>query len=190
MSEFIRKFNVPTYSSASTYYLRDVVKVVSSGKEYYFVSVQAGHASTLDTSLFQSNSYWKRFDDPNLLFSDVWSPSYSTMVMTEQRVRDGSMNDGCTKISPDGINTSILNYSLTFESVSDQEAFSLLCFLDFMGSKRAFKWAVPPPYDNTLSFNFVSSKHTFNKKNDNTISVEIRQSFVIYGVGAGQEKLI
>lgn len=187
MAELIRKFNISSYSSLTTYAKYDVVKHVVSDKEYYFVSVHGGHSGQLNTSTLISNTYWKRFDDTNVAFSDIWRPSFSTSVNAETRVRDGTVEDGVTKITPDGINTSTLSFSLVFDNLEDVEAKSLLCYLDFMGGKRAFRWFVPSPYDQLLTFTFTSAKHAFNKKNDSSITVTIEQSFMIFGVGAGQQ---
>jgi len=187
MADIIRKFNVPTYGASTIYDKYDVVKVTSSSKEYYFVSTVDGNRSNLNTTNRLSNTYWKRFDDVAIDFADVWTPSYSTSAETEPRVVNARMEDGVTSLARDGINTTPLRYNLAFDNIRDREAKSLLCFFDFVGAKRSFKWTVPPPYEKQLSFTFVNLSHMFSKKDNNSISINIEQSFVIYGVGAGQQ---
>lgn len=190
MGDFIRKFDIPLYSGSRIYGKYEIVKQTSiNNSEYYFVSAQDSNQTHMDTSGFQtSNVWWKRIDDFNNDFSSIWTPSYTTAVEVEPRVVDSTLDDGTTLIARDGINTVPLKFTLVFENIKDVEAKSLLCFFDYMGASRAFNWTIPTPYNTQLKFNLLSLKHSFVKKNCHTITVAIEQSFVIFGVGAGQVK--
>jgi phage-related protein len=188
MAEIIKKYDIDTYSSTATYAKHDVVKVVNGSSFYYFVSARDNNKSNLDTGSYTSNSWWKRFDDFNNDFADVWTPSYTTNAAVEPRVINATLEDGVTQLARDGINTNILAFNLIFENVSNREAKSLLCFFELQGASRAFQWTVPEPYNKRLKFELVSISHQYIKKNVNTVSVTIQQSFVIFGVGAGQQK--
>lgn len=188
MAEYIRKYNIPTYSSSTIYDKHSVVKVANGNSEYYFVSIQDGNVGNLDTSSFTSGAWWIRFDDYTHDFSKVWEPTYSTSVDTEPRIVNAVLEDGVTQMARDGINTTPLKFNLSFENISDREAFSLLCFFDYMGSSRSFLWVAPPPYSKLLTFCFSALHHVYTKENVNAVNIGIESSFVIFGIGAGQQK--
>ncbi len=188
MGEYIRKYDIATYSSGNIYNRYDVVKVANGHSEYYFVSAKDSNHANLDTSGYTSNSWWKRFDDYNNDFADIWEPTYSTSVDMEPKVLNSSLDDGATLLARDGINTSVLKFNLNFQDITDIEAKSLLCFADYMGANRSFFWTTPPPYGLRLSFSFSSLRHVFNKKNVNQVNMAIERSFTIFGIGAGQQK--
>jgi len=188
MGDYIKKFDIPTYSTLTIYDKYDVVKRASGNKEYYFVSVHDGNIGQLDISGFTSNTHWKRFDDYNSNFNDIWVPTYSTSVEVEPRVINSSLDEGMTLMSRDGINTIPLRYKLSFENISDREAKSLLCYCDYIGASRSFNWITPKPYEKRLTFSLASAQHTYQKRNVNTINISIERSYAIFGVGAGQQK--
>ncbi len=188
MGDYIRKFNVPTYSSGTSYAKYDIVKATNSNQQYYFVSTHDGNVGNINTSTMASSSHWKRFDDYNNDFADVWSPTFNTSVSTEPRVINSSLEDGTTLVARDGINTTPLRFQLSFENITDKEAFSLVCFADFLGGSRSFNWTVPTPYDKLLTFDLVNAQHNFVRKNVNNVTFSIESSNVIFGIGAGQVK--
>ncbi len=189
MGDYIRKFDISTYSGSRIYAKYDVVKISNgSNGEYYFVSAKDSNVGQLDSGAFTSNSFWKRFDDFDNDFADIWVPSYTSSVETEPRVVNATLDDGTTQLSREGINTVPLKFTLTFENIKDKEAFSLLCFFDFLGNSRAFVWTVPTPYNKRLKFSLTAVKHSFTKKDVHTVNIAIEQSFVIFGIGAGQQK--
>jgi len=188
MGDIIRKFTIPTYSSGTVYSKYDVVKVTSSNKEYYFVSIhEGGNTNNINTGNLLSNSFWKRFDDINVDINDIWTPSYTSSVNAEPRTNTSQLEDGTTLMGNDGINGKIIRFQLNFENIGDKEAFSLLCFADFVGPKRAFNWTAPSPYEKRLKFNLAAIRHTFESKNRNNVSISIEAAFTIFGVGAGQQ---
>jgi len=188
MGDYIRKFDIPAYNSSTMYNQYAVVKRTSTNKEYYFVAVRGGNTNQLDTSGLTSNAWWKRFDDFDSDFDTIWTPTYSTSVEIEPRVINAALDDGTTQLARDGINTIPLRYKLTFENVGDAEAKSLLCFCDYIGASRSFRWTTPPPYDKRLAFCLAGVQHTYQRKNVNTVNMNIERSYVIFGVGAGQQK--
>jgi phage-related protein len=188
MGDYIRKFDIPAYSAATVYDKYAVVKRANGNSEYYFVSARDSNLAQLDTSGYTSNSYWKRFDDFNNDFGSVWTPSYTTSAEVEPRVINATFDDGVTQLARDGINETPLRFNLVFENIGDSEAKSLLCFFELMGSSRSFRWTTPEPYSKLLTFSMTNLRHAFLKKNVHNVSVGIEQSFVIFGVGAGQQK--
>ncbi len=188
MAEIITKFNIPTYSSASTYAKFDVVKVVNGNSFYYFVSALDNNKNNLNTGTYVSSVWWKRFDDYTTDFADVWQASYSTSADVSPRIIDATLDEGTTQLARDGINSVRLAFSLVFENVSDKEALSLLTYFDYQGATRAFFWTTPTPYEKRLAFQLVSLRHQYLKKNVNSVNISIEQSFAIFGSGAGQQK--
>lgn len=188
MGEYIKKYDISSYSSTKVYDRYDVVKVANGNSEYYFVSTRDSNKGNLDTTNFTSGVWWKRFDDFNNDFSDVWEPTYATAADVEPRVINSALDDGATLLARDGINTTILRFNLAFQDVTDKEAKSLLCFFDYMGATRSFFWTTPAPYQQRLPFAFTSLRHVYNKKNVNQVNVGIERSFTIFGLGAGQQK--
>lgn len=188
MGDYIRKFDIPAYSNSVIYNKYNVVKRTSGNKEYYFVSTFDGNINQLDTSGLTSNGAWKRFDDFDTDFRDVWTPTFSTSVEVEPRVVNSAMDEGTTLLARDGINTVPLRYRLSFENVNDREAKSLLCFCDYIGASRSFNWTTPNPYNKRMAFSLQSIQHTYLKHNVNMLTMDIERSYVIFGVGAGQQK--
>lgn len=189
MSGIIRKFDVSTYSSTTVYDKYDVVKVAVGNYYYYYVSAQNSNRANLNTGNYASNNWWKRFDDYDVDFSTVWTPSFTTTVGAEPRVINSSLDDGVTQIVPDGINYHMIKLNLVFDSVSNKEAKSLLCFADFLGASKAFKMTPPQPYDKLLTFQINSCTHQYQKHNVNNVTIEIERSYMIFGGGAGQSKV-
>lgn len=189
MGDYNRKFNIATYSGSTVYERYDVVKRASGNGEYYFVAARDNNQNQLDTVNLLSNSYWKRFDDFNGFdFATVWTPSYTTSATVQPRVLEGTLDDGVTQMARDGINTVPLRFQMTFENITDREAKSLMLFFNAMGTTRTFQWTVPEPYSKLLKFTLVSLNHQYLSKNVNNVTVQVEQSFVIFGVGAGQTK--
>lgn len=188
MADIIKKYDIPAYSSTTTYAKHDVVKRANGNSEYYFVSARDNNNGNLDTGSYTSNSWWKRFDDYTIDFADVWTPTYSTSADIEPRVINATLDDGTTQLARDGINTVPLRFNLAFENITNREAKSLLCFFELQGSTRAFHWTTPVPYEKRLAFTLSSLRHQYIKKDVNNVNIGLEQSFVIFGVGAGQQK--
>lgn len=188
MGDYIRKFNIPTYAGGTSYSKYDVVKATNSNQQYYFVSTHDGNIGNLDTGTMASTTHWRRFDDPNIDFADAWIPTYQTGVTIEPRINNSTLEDGVSLLARDGINTTPLRFQLSFENVSNKEAFSLLCFADFIGAARSFKWTVPAPYNKRLVFALVNIQHNYVKENVNNLTLSIESSYVIFGSGAGQTR--
>ena len=189
MGDIIKKFDISTYSASATYGKYDVVKVAVSSYFYYFVSTRDSNKGAINTTSYASNDSWKRFDDYNVDFSTVWTPSYPSSSTGEPRIINSTLDDGVMLLAADGINNALIKFNLEFENVSDKEAKSLLCFADFLGAARSFKWTPPPPYGKALVFQINSCTHQYQKHNVNNVSVEIERSFMIFGTGAGQQKV-
>ena len=83
--------------------------------------------------------------------------------------------------SSDGINKNLLAFSVDFKGRSDKEAQGMIHFLEHHKGTKLFRFTPPAPYDFTNKvFLAASWGHTLNFKDNNDITVEMREFPVDY----------
>ena len=184
----IEHVNVDTYTDVETYYDYDIVLYNSGSsppQEIYFVSISGGlqppcgfgegHIGQLDTSGFASNAYWKRFGDTGWAFSDVWTPSYSTNVESQQNNREFNFGDGYKQSSEKGLIFSNQKIQSYFKGITDQESASLLAFLIWCGSNTPIYCKLSNLYKKR-KFTVESFKHSYNSYDSHDINILFKET--------------
>lgn len=73
----------------------------------------------------------------------TWTPSVSSSVASQPRIRSMRFGDGYEQRAADGINANLARWAVTFENRSDAEAQAIADFLAARGGVEAFDWAPP-----------------------------------------------
>ncbi len=75
-----------------------------------------------------------------------WVPSFNLSVSHNPKLLSISFGDGYEQTMPDGTNHDRLQFDLTFEKRSEEEAAAILHFLSTMQGYKAFYFKTPQPY--------------------------------------------
>lgn len=75
----------------------------------------------------------------------TWKHSYKASNKNTPRVKTIVFGDGYAQRVPDGINTLLLNYTLTFEAREIHEITAILHFLTARNGTESFVWLPPAP---------------------------------------------
>lgn len=121
----------------------------------------SGYFSDINTG------YWTR--------DFLWKPSLGLSVSQSPRVNSIALKNGYTQIYDDGINESLLDLDLDFKNRSDSEARAILHFLEQRLGYLPFNFTPPAPYDTTQNFICQEWSHTYNYKDNHTISAKFSQ---------------
>jgi phage-related protein len=139
MPKVIENVFVSGYDSDVSYEKYDVVKIDGSPYPLYFVSASGDNLGTLDTENNLSNSGWKRFDDVDWNFSEIWTPSYQTSLTIELKPRLSPYGDGYAQKVDNSIFFNRMNYSISFDAIDNRELTSLISFFEYKGGQDFFK---------------------------------------------------
>jgi len=88
------------------------------------------------------------------------------------RLFSTEMKNSTIEYSKDGINYNILEFSVSFNRRTNQEARAILKFLDDKAGFKIFSYTLPQPYNKTISVYCPEWNHTYNFINNNDISVK------------------
>ena len=88
------------------------------------------------------------------------------------RLFSTEMKNSTIEYSKDGINYNILEFSISFNRRTNQEARAILKFLDDKAGFKIFSYTLPQPYNKTISVYCPEWNHTYNFINNNDISVK------------------
>lgn len=168
MAGYISKVNIPQYNSGQVYEKYDLVQ--NSG---YYVSFIDGNLNNIPTG---SDSNWKKFGDYNLDIKDLWQPSYDSANNYSPIIKEIRLDNGYTDRAQNGLNDNKFNFEANYLERSEKEAQSLVAFLEFMGSKYAFKYTVPI-YNESLSFVAKNYKIKYDGFDRFSITAIFEESF-------------
>lgn len=166
------------FSSSQFYEKNDIVYNPENRQHYYW----SGDSTSVGKSPAQKQSSWTRengyFKDINTQYwtrKFFWKPSIGLNVSQKPRMTEISLGAGYTQIYADGINESLLNLDLQFNNRSDEEAYAILHFLEQHYGCRPFMFTPPSPYDKEQNFVCQEWSHTYNYKNNHSISAKFEQ---------------
>jgi len=166
------------YSDTEYYEKNDVVYNVDNKRFYYW----SGDSSAAGKAPTQSQANWTRADgyhkDTNTEYwtrEFFWKPSVGLNVNQKPRLNEIGMGQGYTQIYDDGINESLLTLDLQFNNRSDTEAYAILHFLEQRLGCLPFSFSPPAPYDKKQNFVCQEWSHTYNYKNNHSISARFEQ---------------
>lgn len=166
------------YSDTEYYEKNDVVYNVDNKRFYYW----SGDSSAAGKAPTQSQANWTRADgyhkDTNTEYwtrEFFWKPSVGLNINQKPRLNEIGMGRGYTQIYDDGINESLLTLDLQFNNRSDTEAYAILHFLEQRLGYLPFSFSPPAPYDKKQNFVCQEWSHTYNYKNNHSISARFEQ---------------
>ena len=175
-SLFVRKAD--DYLPNRYYEKHDVVFSPENHRYYYWKNDDAG----VGVGPVESKSEWSRKDG---YFKDIntdhwtrdffWKPSIGLNISQKPRMQEISQGAGYTQIYRDGINESLLNFDLQFNNRSDEEAYAILHFLEQHYGCIPFLYSPPAPYEKPQNFVCQEWSHTYNYKNNHSISAKFEQ---------------
>jgi phage-related protein len=166
------------YSNNEYYEKNDVVFAPENHKFYYWKSDE----TNIGKNPVQQQSSWTRergeFLDINTEYwtrDFLWKPSIGLDISQSPRLQDLSVAGGYTQIYNDGINESLLTLNLNFNNRDDAEAYAILHFLEQHYGCVPFLFTPPAPYNKPQNFICEEWSHTYNYKNNHSISVKFEQ---------------
>jgi phage-related protein len=175
MAGFINNIQVSGYNAGVTYEKYDVVSAQTGIYPIYFVAASGSAESNqgqLDEVNYQSNAYWKRFDDPNFNFSTIWTPSYQSSLNVDLRRKLSPYGDGYAQRADTNIFFNKQGYEMTVENCDNRELKSLLAFFEYKGGVDFIKTDIPP-FITGRKFVGKNWKHTYVSDNINNFSASL-----------------
>jgi len=166
------------YDASQFYEKHDVVYSPINQKHYYW----SGDSSSYNKSPVEEQANWTRENgyakDTHTEYwtrKFFWKPSIGLSVNQKPRMNEISLGAGYTQIYNDGINESLLNLDLNFNNRSDEEAYAILHFLEQHYGAIPFQFSPPAPYDRERNFVCQEWSHTYNYKNNHSISAKFEE---------------
>lgn len=170
------------YDDNEYYAKNDVVFSSGNHKYYYFHS---GDSLDFGVAGFPPVTGMEQWTRESGYFKDInqqywtrefsWKPSIGLSVSQKPRMQELALGASYTQIYRDGINESLLNLDLQFKNRDDQEAYAILHFLEQQLGYAPFVFTPPAPYDSTRNFVCQEWSHTYNYKNNHTISAKFEE---------------
>lgn len=176
--------------SLSNYYEYNDVAFFPENNQYYYYK---GNAPSVGKAAVKRNSEWSRdggyFTDINkdLWTRDFfWKPSLGLSVEQKPNVNEISLGAGYIQIYKDGINQNLLKLNLNFSNRSDEEAYAILHFLEQHYGCVPFMFTPPAPYDTPHNFICQEWSHTYNYKNNHSVTALFEQ----FALDMSSEKIL
>lgn len=116
-------------------------------------------ASTAPTGL---NSKWSQ--------EFTFRPSYGTSVNFSSKSQINQLGEGYYEYNPQSTNCIKSSWNLIFNNRSDNEAKSIIHFLENRQGARDFLWTPPYPYDKKSKFKCENFSLQYQKENTNTVT--------------------
>lgn len=180
MNKRISSFNVSQFVGGGSYSKYDVVSVQSGGfLPIYFVSYVDENTGNPSTGSFTSNEFWKCFSDTGFVASDVWVPSWQSNIEFQPRKKRISFDDGYSQRYSSDINAQQTMFQLVFTNITDKEAKSLLCFLEYKQGVDSFFYSLPVLNVQTGLFICEEWNVDFAQFNLNNISCKLEKVYDI-----------
>ncbi len=174
MAGTINNVNISGYDANVSYDKYDVVSSQTGLYPIYFVSAQSGNSGQFDGTNYLSNSYWKRFDDPDFNITTVWTPSYQTSINLETKGKLSPYGDGYAQKSDMGLFFNRMGYEMSVENVDNRELKSLVAFFEYKGGADFIKTDIPP-FITGRKFIGKNWKHSYVSDNMNTFSASLAE---------------
>jgi len=143
-------YNIAEWSSLATYAKHFVVKNNNS----YYYSLQ-DHVASASFSADLGSGLWGGYiTDSNgeSKPSFLWTPSISSEIAANPRVKTISFGDGYSQRTKDGINNNLLSLQLSFDGRTLIEAKAILHFLYTREGVESFLWTPPEPFNKQKRF--------------------------------------
>ena len=165
-SEQIWVERVDSWDEGSTYLKNDITFLPQSHKFYYCSGDNGSSAGIHPTGIDgipTANNPWTR--------EFFWKPSLGLNIEEAPRLKESTMGFSSYKqIYNDGINPSLLQFSLDFKGRDDRECKSILHFLENHYGAQSFSYELPAPYNKKRRFLAPEWSHRYVFKDTHDIS--------------------
>ena len=165
--------------SDSEYYEKNDIVYSSVNKDFYYWS---GDASAAGKDPVEAQASWTRehgyFKDTHTEYwtrDFFWKPSVGLNVNQKPLLSQIALGAGYSQTFNDGINESLLMLDLNFNNRTDSEARAILHFLEQHYGCIPFNFTPPAPYDTEQNFVCQEWSHTYNYKNNHSITAKFEQ---------------
>lgn len=160
-------FTINAYDSGTTYSKHNIVYVLNGTLRTYYYSLvdnNLGNTPASSPTQWTTNFYW--------------TPSYSSSADLTQRKIQIQFGDGYSQRLRDGTNTNPLSFNLTFDGRSDDEARSILHFVEQKGGVDSFIYNPPTIFNRTgLKYIAIDPKWSSSSYNINNVTVTLQRVF-------------
>ncbi len=137
--------------AANTQYYKN--KILTNNNLYYYVTNNyTSDPTSIDNDLNNGNLngyIWNQGVSKPYFF---WKHSYRASNESEPKIKLIQFGDSYSQRTTDGINSLLLNYSLSFENRDLHEITAILHFLTIRNSVESFAWQPPAPRGNIARF--------------------------------------
>ena len=135
---------ISTWSSGTTYNKYDIV--LGNDGKYYYSMIDSNYG--VGNNPTDTNNLQKKWDGYIYLNSILipnfwWKPSYNAAAQFSPNLNIMQFGNGYQQRFQDGINSLLINFSLTFENRSEKETISILHFLKEMKGAKGFIYNLP-----------------------------------------------
>lgn len=164
---------VLSWNAATTYSRYDIVK--GSDNRFYY-SIINNNTANNPTSSATLGVSWDGYIllNGNLIPDFWWKPSYNAKIDNRPKVKINQFGNGYQQRINDGINNSLIEFSLNFENRNEKETVSILHFLNERNGQESFIYNVPTIYSkstNSLNTRYVCPEWTSNYISYNNYSI-------------------
>lgn len=167
---------VPTWNAGSTYNKYDIV--LGSDGKYYYSSIDSNTGAgnnPVNPSNLQLD--WDGYISLNgVLYPNFWwKPSYNAKINNKPRLKINQFGNGYQQRIPDGLNSSLIEFSLIFENRNEKETVSILHFLQQRNGQESFIYNLPTIYSkstSSLNTRFICLEWSPNYISYNNYSIE------------------
>jgi len=176
---FVRR--AEEYSPSEYYEVNDVVFVSEINRYYYCKSptqIEGVDPYKIEHDN-EGNSIINDINTDSWSRSFFWSPSLGLSISQKPRLHDISLGKGYTQIYNDGINESLLDFTVNFNNRNDKEARAILHFLEQHKGFKPFQFTLPAPYDRVRNFVCEEWSHEYKYKNNHSISAKFMEHPVL-----------
>jgi phage-related protein len=187
MAGFVHRAKIEEYDPIYAGYKRfNVVYREAAGPTTYntvtlvYLCIQDAPAGTLPTN-WTSNQYWQALDNPDLILSDYWKPTYAGVFEYTPTVNRSQFNEGALGIASFGINNNPVKYGASWSNINQKEANGLLAFFEAYGGTHPFKLTLPEPIGLTKRFLAKNWNIRYDNWNLYSITAELEENFDIFG---------
>ncbi len=82
----------------------------------------------------------------------TWTPDFGGKMDRAPRLRSAKFGEGYGQDAPDGLNSDLRKYTLSFNKRATAEATAITSFLETAGGSQSFYYTHPVPTDNVQRF--------------------------------------
>jgi len=165
---------IDSWAPSTTYYKNKIL--TNSNLFYYTAFSYTSDSSLITNDINNGNLVGYIWNNGVSMPYFTWKHSYKASNKNTPRIKSISFGDGYTQRVPDGINTLLLNYTLTFETRDLHEITAILHFLTVRNGTNSFCWLPPAPRSQISRFVCTEWSDIQNFYNNFSINANFIQS--------------